>query len=184
MRAAFAACAALIIVLQPGWVAAQGACVECIGPDRGYNCTVKDGERAQQFRGGQRALELVCLSELARVGGHEICRLRTGYSGPCIGQPHEVDVSQIGKDAIVVGKPAKAENAAAGSPPPAVAAQPAPAPAKGGPPETLEQLARQTMTKSKEQLSNADETVRKAGGAVGGAAKQTWDCITSLFKRC
>ncbi len=150
----------------------------------------------KQVRGAQRAFEFLCLTELARVGGHESCRVSTGYTGPCIGQPHEIDVSQLPKEPVVVGRPPRdgqgaSPEGAAGTPetaPPQAQAQPqnqpAQVPARKGPPETLEQLARETMAKSKDQISNADESVRKAGGAVTGAVKQTWECLTSLFKRC
>lgn len=177
MRGAFIGCAASAVALVSSVAAAQEVCVACKGPDRGYRCAIKEGDRVKQVRGAQRALEFLCLSELSRVGGHESCRLSTGYQGPCIGQLHEIDVSQVAKDAIVIGRPpAAGEGSADGA---AVAA-----PAKKGPPETLEQLARETVAKSKDQISNADESVRKAGGAVTGAVKQTWECITSLFKRC
>lgn len=188
MRGAWIACATSAVVLLSDAAAAQEVCVACNGPDRGYRCTVKEGDRVKQVRGAQRAFEFLCLTELARVGGHESCRVRTGYSGPCIGQPHEVDVSQVPKDAVVIGRPPnEGEGAASESATSAAAAsvpQPQPVPAKKGPPETLEQLARETMSKSKDQISNADESVRKAGGAVTGAVKQTWECLTSLFKRC
>ncbi len=187
MRKGVFALAAWVIVLLAGPVVAQGVCVECKGPERGYRCTVKDAERAQQFRGGQRALEFLCISEIARTGGHQSCRVSTGYSGPCIGQPHEIDVTQLGNDNVVGGRPQGVEDEA----PEALAGAavgPANAQAKGpvkkGPPETLEELARETVAKSKAQLSNADEGVKKAGSAVGGAVKQTWDCLASLFKRC
>lgn len=187
MRKGVFSLAAMAVVLLTGPAVAQGVCVECKGPERGYRCNVKDAERAQQFRGGQRALEFLCISELARVGGHESCRVSTGYSGPCIGQPHEIDVAQLGKDNVIGGKPPVAEVDALEGPE-ATAVAPSNPQAKGlgkkGPPETLEELARETVSKSKAQLSNADEGVRKAGSAVGGAVKQTWECLASLFKRC
>ena len=187
MRKGVMALAASATVLLAGNAMAQGVCVECKGPDRGYRCTVKDAERAQQFRGGQRALEFLCMSEIARVGGHQICRVSTAYSGPCIGQPHEIDMAQLGKDGVIGGKPPGMEDGTAMAPG-GMAIAPVDAQAKGsakkGPPETLEELARETVSKSKAQLSNADEGVRKAGSAVGGAVKQTWECLASLFKRC
>ena len=187
MRKGVFALAASAIALLTGPAVAQGVCVECKGPERGYRCTVKDAERAQQFRGGQRALEFLCISEIARAGGHQSCRVSTGYSGPCIGQPHEIDVAQLGKDNVVGGRPPGAEDGAPGSQAGAAVGPsdpPAKGPVKKGPPETLEELARETVAKSKAQLSNADEGVKKAGSAVGGAVKQTWDCLASLFKRC
>lgn len=170
---------ALFAVLASGAVAAQGVCVDCAEPNRNYRCTVKDGERAQSVRGGGRALEFLCISEIARTGGHQSCRVNTSYSGPCIGQSYEIDLAKGLPEAIVVGKPAEAEGKGA---------QPAPAvptvPAKKGPPQTLEELAKDTVAKSKEQISAADQSVRKAGDKVGGAMQKTWECLTSLFSRC
>lgn len=192
MRGGLIACAASAAALFSSAAAAQEVCVSCKGPDRGYRCTVKEGDRVKQVRGAQRAFEFLCLSELARVGSHESCRLSTGYTGPCIGQPHEIDVSQVAKEAVVIGRPprdgegAPLEGAASATAaaPPQTPPQPAQAPPRKGPPDTLEQLARETVAKSKDQISSADESVRKAGGAVTGAVKQTWECIASLFKRC
>ena len=180
----------LSVMLLPVAVAAQGVCVTCVGPDRNYRCTIKDADKLQQFRGSQRAQEFVCLSELARAGGHQSCRLSTGFQGPCIGQPHEIDMAQIGKELgheisrNVTQEPsndtASPSTKAAGEPgnkSPVV-------PERKGPPETLEQLARETFQKSKEQISAADEGMKKAGVAVGGAAQKTWNCVVSLFQKC
>jgi hypothetical protein len=170
-----AAIAGLLAALITSAAGAQGVCVECRGPDRGYRCTVKDSERVQGIRGSGRAIELLCLSEIARAGGHESCRAGNSYSGPCIGQHYEVDISKAAE--------APSESAQAGAQEPDKEKAAALAERKG-PPQTLEELARDTLAKSKDQLSEADKQVKKAGEAVGGAVQQTWDCLTSLFKRC
>ncbi len=164
---------------------AQQVCVECREPERTYRCTIKDGERVQSVRGINHAFEFLCISEISRAAGHKSCRVGTGFSGPCIGQPFEVDVSRPAGDNPGAGRaPAASSEARLDTPvsPPAPGAPPA-APASK-PPETLEQLARETVAKSKEQISAADEQMRKAGDAVGGAVRKTWDCVTSLFSRC
>lgn len=168
--------AGLVLAATPA--AGQSLCVECLGPDRSYSCSIKDSERAQNVRGAQRAQEFVCISEIARVGGHRSCRVSTSYSGPCMGQPMELDLAKIGTDAVVIGRPPE------GEPGGNAAGVPAATPVKKGPPQTLEELARQTVAKSKEQMNAADDGVKKAGDAVGGAMKKTWDCVTSLFNRC
>lgn len=153
---------------------AQELCIECAGPDVTYRCSVKDSERVAHIRGSGKALEFVCISELARAGGHKSCKVGTGYSGPCIGQPRTIDLSKSGDDVITVtGRPAPAPgDQAAGQPPPegdAAAQQ------KKGPPQTLVELARE---------SGADESMKKAGQAVGGALKKSWSCLSSLFTDC
>ena len=172
--------------------AAQGLCVECRAPERSYACTIKDSEKVAGVRGSGRAQEFLCISEIARLGGHQSCRINTSYSGPCMGEAMELDIAKIGRDAVVIGKPApdgvpgSEAGAAAGAVPEGVGSerQAKPAHVKKGPPQTLEELARQTVAKSKEQIGAADDGVKKAGDAVGGAVKKTWDCVTSLFKRC
>lgn len=183
MRFSVVALMAATSVLFPGIASAQGVCVECRGPERGYRCAVKDAERVQQFRGGVRAIEYLCISEIARVGGHESCRAGTTYSGPCIGQLYEIDLAKAGGDTVVTGKPSSDGEGPAGGLPGKAGGTAVTAPEKG-PPQTLEELARETVSKSKEKISSADEGVRKAGDAVGGAVKKSWDCLTSLFSRC
>lgn len=162
----------LIVALASGNAAGQGICVECKGPDQTYRCTIKDSEKVQHVRGASRATEFVCITEIARSGGHQSCRVGSGYSGPCIGQNHEIDLSKL--------PPASTTS----HPVPDALADEKPGASATGPPQTLEELARNTMSKSKEQIGAADESVRKAGGAVGGTFKKTWDCVASLFSRC
>lgn len=175
----FIAAAALLTLLVPGIAAGQSVCVECKEPERTYSCSVKDSERVQKIQGAARALEYLCISEIAHSGKHLSCRVGTGYSGPCIGQTFEIDVARLGSDQVVVGRPD-----ASGAVVPPAAGSPQPEPARKGPPQTLEELARNTVSKSKEQISAADQSVRKAGDAVGGTLKKTWDCLASLFNRC
>lgn len=161
----------LTTAAQGGAASAQSVCVECAGPARTYACSIKDIEKVQQFRGSQRARDFLCMTEIARVGGHQSCRIGTAFSGPCIGQPFEIDVTKPQVDQAE----AAAKTEAGG--------QPAAADRKG-PPETLEQLAKQTLAVSKEQMAAADEQVRKAGQTVGGVAQRTWTCVVSLFSKC
>ncbi len=168
-----------------GRAAAQGVCVECNGPDQTYRCTIKDGDKIQNIRGAGRATEYLCMTELARSGSHQSCRVSTTYSGPCIGTAREIDLAKLNLPAEPApGQAAPDEQAKGqgqGQPP---QAQLAPQPDNAGPPKTLEELARNTVSKSKEQMAAADETMRKAGGAVEGTLKKTWNCVASLFSRC
>lgn len=159
--------------------AAQDICVECSGPDMTYRCTVKDAGRVQHIRGSGKAIEFVCITELARAGSHKSCKVGTGYSGPCIGHPREIDVSKAGEPVILGAQPPETGATLDG---PARAA--AEVQKKADQPETLEQLARETVTKSKEQWSQADNNMKKAGDAVGGAIKKSWHCLATLFTKC
>ncbi len=171
-----AATAVVLIALAGSSAAAQNVCVECRDPERSYRCSVKDADKAQNVRGIGRALEYVCITEIARAGNHQSCRVSTGYSGPCIGHPHEIDLAKLGAEP-------PAQNAEQAAPPGQAGAAPQATPVKG-PPQTLDELARETFAKSKEQISAADEKMRKAGDAVGGSLKRTWDCVASMFSRC
>jgi hypothetical protein len=181
LRSAVAALA-FFSAIAPGRASAQGLCVECRAPDRTYSCSVKDSERVSNVRGASKALEFLCASEIARSNRHESCRVGTSFSGPCIGEPFEIDVARLGTDATSASPPLSQSQS---GPSPATSPAVLPAqPAKTGPPKTLEELARNTVAKSKEHLDAADEGVRRAGNAVGDSLKKTWDCVVSLFSRC
>ncbi len=166
-------------MLLPSIATAQTLCVECRAPDRTYSCSVKDSERAANIRRASKALEFLCISEIARNGRHEMCRAGTTYAGPCIGEPFEIDVARLGTGAPAAAAPPV--EGASGTP---GATAPLAKPPATQPPKTLEELARTTVAKSKEQISAADQSVRKAGDAVGGTLKKSWDCVVSLFSRC
>lgn len=165
-------------MLAGGAASAQSVCVECREPEKSYRCTIKGSEKVQNVKGSSRAIEFVCISEIARARGHQSCRVSTGYAGPCIGEHHEVDIARPAGDSAAAASPEK--SAGESSAKSEQQAQPKPK----GPPQTLEELARDTMSKSKEQMTAADEGMRKAGSAVTGTLKKTWDCMASLFSRC
>ncbi|MEO1207356.1 MAG: hypothetical protein AAFV45_13610 [Pseudomonadota bacterium] len=56
------------------------------------------------------------------------------------------------------------------------------------PPKTVEELAKRATESSKESLEKAGKAVgnvaKGAGDAVTGAAKKTWECLTSLLTDC
>lgn len=172
--------ATALIAALPTVAAAQAVCVDCADPERNYKCTVKDADRVQNVRGIGRGFEFLCISEIARANGHRSCRVNTTFAGPCIGQPYEIDLARSGAGNANAAPPpgeAPADEAAKAS-------APAAAPTKKGPPQTVEELAKDTMASSKKQLSVVDEKMREAGSAVGNAVKKSWDCLTSLFKGC
>ena len=172
----------MFAVSLAGTVAAQEVCVECSGPGASYKCSVKDGERLGQSRNGGRALEYVCITELAKAGGHESCRASRDFAGPCIGRERVLDLARpAGQSAVVVEPGAEVGEPAVAAPKP--------------PPNTLEELARDTVAKSKEQLGEADQKMKdaaknagvhieKAGSAVGDVVKKSVGCLVSLFTKC
>ena len=167
---------------------AQEACVECSSPAATYKCSVKDAQKLGSSRNVERALEYVCITELAKAGRHESCRVTREFAGPCIGQARLLDLSKQSDQSAVVPE-AGASDAQAG------AQQPAQKPAGTQPPRTLEEMARETVAKSKQQMSENDQKLKdaaksagneieKAGTAMGDAVKKTFGCLVTLFTKC
>lgn len=145
-------------------------CVTCSGPPATYRCRVEDSSQLEGRRLAKRALQLLCITELARQEGHEKCRVqRTSGDEPCFGFLRSVSIANS-VDALTAGTQAEAEESAA-EPPPVKQAE------DKGPPKTVEELARRTASGSKQQLD-------KTGDKVGNAVKKSWHCLTSLFKDC
>ena len=201
------AATAVSLVLALGLAAAASAqevCVTCSDPDVSYKCSIKDSEKASNVRGANKAIEFLCITELARQGGHRSCRASRDYVGPCIGQPRQIDLAR----STVPQGPA-VDNGTQEETKPAEE----PRRAAGQPPRTLEEMAREGAQKSKQQLEAADQsmkqaakdagkTLEKAGSAVGDAFKKTGTavgeavnksgevvkksvvCIVTLFTSC
>lgn len=190
--AAVIACAALIGVQATAH--ARELCVVCAGPDVTYRCQIEGATPGRAETGDQ----VLCITTLAKDGGHASCSVRRAETGPCDGLPW------------VIARPIEAEPepempapTVAGTAEPPIAAAPAePAPAttdaapeKPAAPKTVEDLAQETAKTSGEGLKKAGDAVagtakaagkkiEQAGDAVAGAAKKTWSCVTSLFTNC
>lgn len=154
------------VVLLAAPAAAQDVCVTCAGPDRTYRCQIAGADGAAPVKHADKVAQFVCISELARKGGHSSCKVkRDGFSG-CLG---DLEVLKAGGAQPVAP-------GVAGSVSPPTTDQGAVKPAEG-PPKTMVELAKRTGEASKEQLD-------KTGAAVGGAMKKTWDCVSSFFTTC
>ncbi len=173
--------------LCTAWAAqAQEVCVVCTGPAAVYRCTVEKSEKLARFGAvGDKAVQQVCIKELARQSGHATCAVRRDTdTAVCNGVPRMIPLaSLLAEPPAAPPPPAKAPPAGAAKPevkiatPPPVAPAPgtaaAPPAAKDGPPRTVEEMAKRTGEKSKEQLKDA-----------GNAATRTWHCLSSLFTNC
>lgn len=178
-------------------------CVVCNGPEAIYKCQVDSPSGGNNSDPRQ---QLLCASELAKLGGHESCsvnRKATDGRETCAGELR------------VLGAPASPLPAAPPSATNTTAVPAAEVPGQDGPirvepppshpdkvPETMEELAGQTMKNSKENLKKAGDAIGgtgqaiaggakqagdkigEAGSSVGTAAKKTWNCLTSLFSDC
>ena len=138
-------------------------CVVCSEPAATYRCAVEHGEKAQQFRGGDRVLQYLCISGLAKAGHHANCRISRDAGAACLGDVRTVSASGVepgdaaGTNANAVQGPGSGQAEA--------------------PPKTLVELARRTK-------DSVDGSAKSAGSAVGGAMKKTWGCLVSLFQEC
>ena len=162
--------------------AAQEFCVTCSGPDANYRCIV-GGEpnlAAKSSRG-----QLLCISELARAGGHASCKVGRTTDAPCPGEIKTVMFPQAPADP---NAPSMAQDA----PPMGMAgpqgAQPAPedgAAVVGSGEELPDDEGPSTVAKiTKKTIDTTGEGIEKAGDAVGTAVKKTWDCLSSFFGDC
>jgi len=139
--------------------ASEELCITCSGPEATYRCVLGETGQSVLRHGGVRAVQFVCISELARRGNHESCRVRRDARGPCLGDVRAV-ASAADEWAPAVtpeGQLPKSE--------------------KAGEPKTVEELARRSVEASRKQL-------QQAGTAAGSAAKKTWDCVAAMFRRC
>jgi type IV secretory pathway VirB10-like protein len=208
----FATTTLAIAVLTQG-VSASEYCVVCAGPDATYKCQV-DGPPGSNNSDPRQ--QLLCISELAKLGGHDSCSINRKAADPNSGETcaGELKVLSAPASAPQINPPAATTTDA-----PASSSHPIPAaeaprpldpanpdtPAEPGPdkvPQTMEELAGQTMKNSKENLKKAGdaiggtgdaiaggakkagETIGEAGSSVGTAAKKTWNCLASLFNDC
>jgi hypothetical protein len=158
----------LLLALASGTAVAQEYCVACSEPNGLYRCVI-DGA---QPRGGQ-SLQLLCVTAMAKEGGHATCSVKRGTVFDCDGP-----VKRIPWAALDAGpQPQPSEPPTSAPPPkPAPAAAPGPA-APDAPPQTMVNLAKQANEKTTEQMKKAGETVKEA-------TKKTWDCVFSFFTRC
>jgi hypothetical protein len=200
--------------------AATEYCVVCAGPETTYRCQV-EGTPADGQETDPR-LQLLCISQLAKAGQHDNCSINRKPAETCTG---ELKIIAAPNAPLPGASPATTGADAPGATPYAPIGagtqrqsgtlQPSDL-APNNPahetstdeahtekvPQTMEELAGQTVKNSKENLQKAGdaiggtgnaiaggakqagEKIGDAGGAVGNAAKKTWNCLTSLFSDC
>lgn len=185
--------AVLALALSAG-AAAQEYCVTCTGPDASYRCLI-GGEAPPSARSSRG--QFLCITELAKAGGHASCSAARGQATPCPGETRTVMFSLVdpGASPLEAAAPPGPQPGA----PPAVATPLAPGqelppvalPPPGQPPATQD-APMETGTAPEapkpnmvEDLANkTGKAVSDTGKAVGGAVKKSWDCVTSLFGDC
>lgn len=167
-RAAQGVAVVAIAVVASG-AAAGEICVQCAQPEATYRCTFTEQGDIADARVAGRAAQLVCITQLARTGGHASCRVRSTKGSFCDGAERVVSIA----DAADAGSVATAPPAGAD-----------PKQSQPGPPQTLAELARRTAASSGSQREKAGATVNDGAQSVGDALGKTWKCLSSLFQSC
>jgi hypothetical protein len=157
------------IGLQIGTATAQEYCAACTGPNGLYRCIIEGA----QPRGGQ-SLQMLCVTAMAKQGGHATCTVKRGTVFDCDGTVKRIPWTALDAPARQEERPVPPAPAPPKAQP---TAGPAPSPATEAPPQTVLDLAKQANEKAAEQ-------VKKAGDTVKDATKKTWDCMFSFFTRC
>ena len=154
--------------------AAQEYCVVCSEPSALYCCVI-DGAQPQ---GGQ-PLQMLCVTAMAKAGGHGTCTVKRGTAFDCDGPVKRVPWAASNAPAPM-GQPQPRPPAA-----PAVTESNTP---PEGPPQTVVEMAKRANEQTADQMKKAGENLKEGaksmGDAVSGATKKTWDCMTSLFTHC
>ena len=189
------------LIWLAGQASAQEYCVVCKDPEATYRCSLKATKPAGM------PLKLLCITTMAREGGHGSCSVQGGTVFDCRGPLKVVHVpgeasgkepappptearsqgrEDQGKAAATAsqgpppGGPAQASPigaAPATKPPEKAAAEAARKPKREGSAQTVEQLA-------KEVSKSSGQSLKKAGKAIESGSKKAWKCLSSLFQSC
>jgi hypothetical protein len=158
----------LLLASRPA--SAQEFCVKCEGPTATYRCVIE-----RSLPSGGMPLKALCITALAREGGHASCRVGGGTVFECVGPIKRVsDPDAVNAAASLAPVP----GTAVAPPQPGVAAPAQPSkPENQGPPRTVEEMARRMGQSSGDGMD-------KAGTAIEDAAKKSWGCLATFFKEC
>jgi hypothetical protein len=159
-----------VACVYAGAAAAQEFCVVCTEPDALYRCVI-EGARP----GGGQSLQLLCVTSLAKSGGHATCAVKGGTVFECNAPIKRVPW-------VASDRPPQSGATQAPATP---LAAPAPVTATPEePPKTMVELAKRANEQTSEQMKKAGEQVKSTGQAIGEVTKKTWDCMISFFTRC
>lgn len=160
-RNAFASAAGLVAAATSAQ--AQEYCVVCTEPSALYRCILEDARP-----GIASSLQVVCISRIAKEGGHAKCAVKRGVTVfECDGV-----VKRISMAAAPTQPPAPVP-AAPGAAPAPPAATPPPAAANHEPPNTVAEMAKRAKADNERNMEKA-----------GTFLKNSLGCIASLFTKC
>ncbi len=174
-----------MLVAAAGSAQAEDLCVRCSEPAATYRCAA-DASAGVSANASAAGLQLLCIKELARQGGHATCAVERTAAGACDGQLRVVAPAAAATPGEVVAK--AAEPAAPGKPPGPDLEPPQSAGSQstGGPPRTVEEMVDQSQIAEKTGLQEAGKTIAKTANAAGevvtGTAKAAGDVVTGTAK--
>lgn len=157
---------------------AQEYCVACEGPKATYICSFKEKAAGAT----DSALQLYCITELAKSGPHASCSIDRGKTTPCKGEARVLEAPPNALDSAKIPLvPTPADKAAATKADAPAASdtpmnEPAPEQSAGTPAEQPAEAQGKTGAE--------ESTLQKAGNAITNTAKKSWKCVTSLFGDC
>lgn len=183
--------AAVLFVLITVPLHAGEFCVSCTGPVASYRCTFTGDGSSSQSPSPSPGLQLTCISELAKLGGHQSCTIERNRQSPCdatakiFAAPEAFAVpADAKKSTPAAAAEVPAKRAAPVAVPPADhAADPSAAPEEqpetpagpaAGPDDKPPRTVKEMVDKS---AADTKENAAKAGAAVEGAAKSTGNAV-------
>ena len=156
----------MLVAGPTGQALAQEYCVACTEPAGLYRCVIEGAQPR-----GTQSLPMLCVTAMAREGGHGTCSIKRGTVFDCDGLVKRIPWTADAGPQKEMPQPLSAQTPSPPSAPAAPQADPK------GPPQTMVELAKEANEKTAEQ-------VKKAGDSMKEATKKTWECVFSLFSKC
>lgn len=163
----FGVLAAAGVCLGMQTAAANSICVTCDGPPAVYSCSYAPSEDGNGPPRSDRALQFMCIQDVARQYQHASCSVRRHELDACNGQIHMLSPFALRTAPPGTNKRIGAETSRSSE----VARE------KTKEPKTVLEMAKRTARSTKKQIDKSAKTVSKA-------ARSTWRCISSLFSKC
>lgn len=129
--------------------------------------------------------QLLCITELARSGGHASCSVRRTAGEQCLVEARTVMLPS-GPDApppLEAGQPLPVAPETGANPEGPVSPEAA-APDAEPSPSAAAKIAKDAVDASSAGLKKAGEAVSNTAESAGNAVQKTWDCVSSLFSDC
>jgi hypothetical protein len=146
------------LLLAAGPARAQEYCVACSEPNAIYRCVIDNAQP-----GGSQPLQVLCITALAKAGGHGQCAIKKGTVFDCTGPVKRIPWTASADET------------------PAPLATPKPSEQQPSDPKEPPKTVQEMATRANKQTT---EDMKKAGDTFKDNAKKTFECVTSFFFKC